>query len=131
MVPIPQHLYHYTCSHSWVQLGDRGLLQPASYFAKPGVNVGPQGKLIWFTDQARPFAKSLGLERVNLLCDRTEHRYHVTDTTGIVHWFDYRSKLPEDVVFELEVVEGVSPQNWFVSETPIPVAYNPIRKKSA
>jgi hypothetical protein len=117
--------------HSQVLIGDRGMLLPAKTLAPIGANAGPVGHLIWLTDQARPFAKSLGLERVNLLCDRTEHRYHVTDTTGIVHWFDYRSKLPEDVVFELEVVEGVSPQNWFVSETPIPVAYNPIRKKSA
>lgn len=119
--------YHYCCVHSFERIGERGALQPNL----PGAEAlsrkyGPIPPMVWLTDLSWPIAKVLGLRRIDLLCDRTTHRYSVDDESTIQPWMDLRKTLPETFTFDLEVNPGVLPRHWFVSLEPVPVTYSPI-----
>ena len=102
-------LYHYTCDDGRRAIGDEGLLKPWSH----GV--------VWLTDLELPFREPLGLTSYVLGCDRSQHRYRVTDETTCVPWVKFARR---DRSIE---IEGTKPMHWWVSEEPVPVVYDPHR----
>lgn len=122
-------LYHYTCSHSRAELGDYGTLLPTADRADIshlGINAWP-AFFVWLTDRPEPDADALGLTRNYIACDRTEHRYRVTDASTTVPWLDHLQAEPQyaSVAMLLES-PGADPSAWWVSKMPVPVAYDPL-----
>lgn len=109
-------LYHYTCDHGRQAIGLSGMLLPH------GLPGGVQ--LVWLTDMSTPDRRSLGLTSAMLRCDRTQHRYRITDDTGVMRWLAVRRRFHS--LGLLELTPGVRPAHWWVSLTPIPAAYDPI-----
>lgn len=77
-------LWHFTCGHGRDGITDSGMLIVNPFAASTGVP-----ELIWLTDLDVPIRDALGLTSNLLGCDRTAHRYRVTDTTGCVPWIDW------------------------------------------
>lgn len=112
-------LYHYTCDDGHAAIGKVGVLRP-----------GPDG-LIWLTDMRTPNRDALGLTMHILKCDRTRHRYRVTDPSYAVPWIEYRKTLDDPWWrAELEFADGARPRHWFVTTAPVPVEYDPIPRRS-
>ena len=110
-------LYHWTCSHGFAAIGPIGVLRPTPQIAMPGCPL-----LVWMTDMEVADRQALGLQsEVLLKCDRTEHRYLVTDQSKCVRWADWqlRIRLPRD--FLSQFTFGRKPMHWWVSEAPVPV----------
>lgn len=122
-------LWHYTCSHSRAELGDEGVLLPTADRAdvsRLGINAWPSF-FVWVTDMAEPEPNALGLTRNHIRCDRTEHRYWVTDASDIVPWQHVLDTDPGYAsVASLLLSPGADPSRWFVSSGPVPVAYDPL-----
>jgi hypothetical protein len=136
-------LYHYTCDHARAQIIDQ-LLPAKSLMAVRRFRAMPYSaqllsSFIWLTDLTPVTvlnAQKLGLDRVQLLCDRTRVRYRVTDPKGVVSWLDVREHWlatgrHTDVIRELEIRPGAEPWRWFVSAAPIPVVLDMHRKEQA
>lgn len=108
-------LYHYTCEHAALDIGERGTLRP---------HLG----LIWLTDLDVPMRDALGLTSNTLACDRTAFRYRVLDDTPCMWWIGW-SRLRQESwrpwVAELEAAPGVRPVHWWVSTAPVPVVADP------
>jgi hypothetical protein len=123
-------LYHYTCDHGRRLLGDNGkLLTPLDLGADPeGLlpRERPLLGLIWLTDLDHPNAAALGLTKRRLICDRTVHRYRVTGG-GPVRWLTVRRGFSDWFRDGLESAAGALPAHWWVSQTPVPVVYDPLR----
>lgn len=122
-------LYHYTCSHSYGELVRGGTLLPTADRAdvsELGINAWPTF-FVWLTDRPEPDADALGLTRNYITCDRTVHRFRVTDATGIVPWLDVLTSDPGYAsVASLLESPGADPSAWFVSRGPVPVVHDPI-----
>lgn len=118
------HLWHYTCDHGHEQI-ERAApahVVPAAALS-PQIHHGPS-ILAWFTDLDSPIRDALGLTSQILSCDRTAHRYRVTDGYSIVPWVEVRRLwLWAD---ELESAPGAMPRHWFVASVPVPVVYDPV-----
>ena len=102
-------LFHYTCNHGRVGIGDDGWLRPAQTFwgGEP---------LIWLTDMDVPDRAGLGLTSRILSCDRLDYRY-VAEAHGAEPWLtsSFRIAAPWKAVLALEAIEGVKPHHWWVS----------------
>lgn len=111
-MPDTPTLFHFTCDHGRAALEDSGLLRPNMH---PLIGIA----LVWLTDLDAPFAEPLGLTSHMLQCDRTSHRYQVTDASSCMPWLRYEYRDP--------VLEPVwtMPRHWWVSESPVPVVYAP------
>ena len=120
-VAAVSELYHYTCDHGH-RLIDR--------YVVPGDSLGRydlDGPHIyaWFTDLARPLRDALGLTSTILSCDRTQHRYRVTDRRDLIHWRHVRRD--HAWAIDLESAPGARLMHWWVARHPVPVVYDPIR----
>ena len=122
-------LWHYTCDHSQAELGDTGTLLPTADRADVsslGISAWPSF-FVWVTDLAEPDRHALGLTQNYIRCDRTAHRYRVTDDTGIVSWQHILDTDPGYAsVAQLLESPGADPSHWFVSKVGVPVEYDPL-----
>jgi hypothetical protein len=107
-------LYHFTCSHGYRRLGQRGRL-------KPNLHLLLDVKLVWMTDMRIPDVIKLGLTNETLSCDRTHFRYVVlggSERAGIEWWptSTVREESYADspgAVFRLE--DHADPARWYIS----------------
>lgn len=126
-------LYHYTCGHSHKRIGEHGTILPAweLYTDRERRTVPALGRELtqwsWFTDLPEPIAEALGLDRVRLACDRTEHRYRVVDDQAhILRYVAMRRALPAHIRQSLETHPGAMPMHWWATRQPVSVAYDPV-----
>jgi hypothetical protein len=119
-------LYHYCCEHSYQRIGRTGVLLPVHLFVtdKP---VPWTGRLVWLTDMATPVRDALGLTSHILSCDRTTHRYRVTDSTSVLPWVKAARTIPREQREDVEGAPGAMPMHWYVSDVGVPVVYDPRR----
>lgn len=117
-------LWHYTCEHAREKLGDAASLVPARYLSDKIPERYWPAELIWLTDLAVPIRDALGLTSRWSTCDRTTHRYRVTDTTYCYPWMEIRHVVPNPEY--LEAVDGTRPRHWWVARVPVPVVYDPL-----
>ena len=118
-------LYHYTCDHGAAPILREGHVRPL--FDVLGGDEGdgsalarmPQGHFAWFTDLDTPDARGLGLTSQILSCDRTAHRFRVTDSTEVTRWLDVRRYHPS--MWDLEKAPGALPAHWWLATEPVPV----------
>lgn len=103
-------LYHYTCAHAHAKISTE---------LRPGLDG-----FVWLTDLDAPFDYALGLTRLLTRCDRTAHRYRVTDTTDVTAYLDVRATLHRERREGLETF-GTLPRHWYVSTAHVPVIYDP------
>lgn len=122
-------LYHYTCSHGRVEMGSVARLLPIADRADVsslGLNAWP-AHFVWLTDRPEPDEDALGLTRNFIACDRTAHRYRVTDDSTAVRWLDFIAHEPGYAsVASLLESPGADPSAWWVSRDPVPVVYDPL-----
>lgn len=123
-------LYHFTCDHGRLGIGDAGCLLNAK---QQGLKVPKVPRyqarlfeLIWVTDLETPIREALGLTSFTISCDRTRYRYKVTDAYTVDRWLDVRKDFPQRFRDELERASGALPAHWFVSSMPVPVVYDPV-----
>ena len=112
----PARLWHYTCSHSADGIrADREL--------RPHPQVWLPEPLVWLTDLDDAWREALGLTSHTLRCDRTEHRFQVLDTAGVVWWPTYARtiRLAGAVRQGYDQAPGAQPVHWWVSTEPVPV----------
>ena len=139
-VPIlrarPDYLYHYTCSHSRTAIGGSGQIFPGKDLLTTNVldTADEATRMItslgWFTshgDIGKHNAALVGLDNVDLKCNRWEHRYRVVSRHAklLVPWHMNRLAWPEYIVTALEQWPGVDVGSWYVSSRPVPVVYDP------
>jgi len=122
-------LWHYTCHHGHLALGQAGSLIPplalgARYDALPPW-ARDLGYLVWATDLGNPWPEPLGLTRHLGGCDRTEYRYRVTDPAALTPYLDTWRTLDPRLARTLVMADGAMPRHWWVSRDPVPVAYDP------
>lgn len=117
-------LYHFTCGHSRDQIGDTGKILPGSMLTD--TDAAWPARFVWLTDMARPDRNALGLTSHTLRCDRTEHRYRVTDPTAVVPWHTVARLLTREQRDQLEAEPGARPMHWFVAVCGIAVVYDPL-----
>ena len=111
-------LFHYTCDHAVPGiLTDEHVRSLADLH--PYADIPPWGLFSWFTDLDVPDRNGLGLTSTVLSCDRTAHRFTVTDTTEVERWVDVRRYHPWAV--EMESAPGAMPAHWWVATEPVPV----------
>lgn len=113
-------LWHYTCRHGYDGIG------PGSGRVRPGAELingeAPwPSSFVWLTDLAVPLREPLGLTSMLSRCDRTAHRYRVTNAAGIQRWVTFARALPRQMREELEAAPGARPTHWWVSLAPVPV----------
>lgn len=113
-------LYHYTCSHGNLAISRDGMVRPlVSILNNSALTVPTSAHFAWFTDLDVPHREALGLTSNILNCDRTEHRFRVTDRSGMARWIDIRRLRPD--LWHLEDAPGAMPQHWWVATEPVPV----------
>lgn len=112
--------YHYTCDHGHRLIG--GTVVPGDTLGRYD-HDGPH-IYAWFTDLARPIRDALGLTSHVLTCDRTTHRYRVTDARDLIHWTHVRGDHPWAA--ELESAPGARPMHWWVARHPVPVVLDEV-----
>jgi hypothetical protein len=127
-------LWHHTCEHAQREIGAEGNLM--SVFDLEGkrakaLTVNSQMmrlwlSFIWLTDLAVPDREGLGLTMHAIGCDRTRHRYRVTDPSTCEPWGHYRMRLSPGMRDLLELADGAMPARWWVSTDPVPVVYDPL-----
>ncbi|MDF9718126.1 hypothetical protein, partial [Nocardioides sp. ChNu-99] len=59
-----------------------------------------------------------------LTCDRTRHRFRVTDPDALTHWIRVRRSHPW--ALDLETAPGARLMHWWVATVPVPVIYDPV-----
>lgn len=111
-------LYHYTCDHAVASILDQGVVIPLAD-QHPDASVPPWGLFAWFTDLDTPDRSGLGLTSNLLSCDRTAHRFTVTDATEVERWVNVRRCHPW--ASDLESGPGAMPMHWWVATEPVPV----------
>jgi hypothetical protein len=120
-------LYHFTCDHAWALLGNAGKLRPARDQTTTLPDNWWPADYVWVTDLAHPIRDALGLTNTlgaPAVCDRTAHRYRVTDTADCVPWTVVRRTVQNPGL--LESAPGVRPRHWWVSPHWVPVVYDPL-----
>ena len=110
-------LWHFTCRHSAMRIGDRGLLRPLADLVPTPIPW--TGVLVWLTDDIDATTRSLGLTSHTLDCDRSEVRYRTSGPHQAIHWPALRHQFPTDDVQALE--RNRSPLTWWVSPKPVGV----------
>lgn len=124
---VPAVLYHYTCDHGHALIGEDDVVVPATH--QSGEAIGTPGEYAWFTDLSVPIREALGLTSTILACDRTAHRYRVTDAAGIIPWTAVRRVYRWGLA--LELAPRARPAHWFVATEPVAVVYDPIPARAA
>lgn len=128
--------WHYTCDHGRNAIGDHGYVVGISTHTPQAARVlVEQGwpavwaDLTWFTDLDVPFRDALGLTSTSIRCDRTRHRYRVTDVFPLRRWLgsQVRRELDPRMVDELER-HGLA-AHWWIATQPVPVTYDPINTR--
>ena len=105
-------LFHFTCDH-----GEMGILASGGLI-KPNEFTG----LIWLTDMPRANPDALGLTRDWIKCDRTQHRFTVTDVDRVIWWPEFRRALsPAARAWgeTLEMAPNARPVHWYVTTEPV------------
>lgn len=111
------NLWHYTCAHSRAILGDEGVLLPTSELApERAAEIEWPGRRVWLTDLATAQARALGLTSHTISCDRTEHRYRVVATKGLMPYWQAARELSREFREELEGF-GARPIHWWVADS--------------
>src|SRR5260370_1237253 len=105
----PAVLYHFTCRDGHKMIGRYNcVLLPASLW-----------RVVWLTTEALPDFEATGLGRVTLKCDRTEHRYMITDLENCRPWpgsAERKALAPG----HLRVLEQFGdPEHWWISAKPV------------
>lgn len=114
-------LYHYTCDHGFNAIGRTGVIVPARLLTSNDLADWLPAQFAWMTDMAYPDREALGLTSQVLKCDRTAHRYRVTDEENVVSWVTAR-KAFRHAASVIENVPGVRVRHWYVSLEAVPVA---------
>lgn len=107
---------HLTCGHSYESIRREGFVIPVM---QPVLGV----ELSWWTDAADWIdARALGLESVNLNCNRMQYSFAPLHSEAIMPWgmFANRRRIPMHVRALLET-PGTMPKHWFVAEVNVPV----------
>lgn len=112
-------LYHYTCDHHAAEIAAAGKVVPG--FMLTATSLPWTARVAWFTDLATPIRDALGLTSYLLDCDRTQHRFRVTDPTEVMPWGRYARLLPRADREWLEGQAGSRPAHWWVSVCGVPV----------
>lgn len=118
-------LYHYSCDHGASEIAREGYVR--SLWDVLGGEEGdgmtlirlPQCQFGWFTDLDVADVRGLGLTRLMLSCDRTKHRFRVTDRRRVTRWLDVRRYHP--ALWPLEEAPGALPAHWWLATEPVPV----------
>lgn len=127
-------LWHYTCDHGRASLGESGHLTPgASRAAAGALAMLPPAALtaarfVWLTDLDTPIRDALGLTSHILSCDRTAHRYRVTDDrecTSFTELLRMSSPGLYALLRPLTETPGAMPAHWWVAARPVPVTLDP------
>jgi hypothetical protein len=130
-------LYHYTCQHGRLGIGDRGEVKPLRMHSPRAAKQLTQhpyaamlALVIWFTDLDEPARGLLGLTSHSLRCDRTQYRYRVTDPSDVERWLGspIRRAFTQRARNSLELLGAAMPAHWWVSVEPVPVVFDPILK---
>lgn len=125
-------LYHYTCAHTYQTLGFGGEVSPLRFWNYDAAARLPKdfewmADLVWFTDLTPPIPEALGLTRRLLSCDRTEHRYRVSNGYGILPWVHVARHSGASRAQLEDLHNGaVLPAHWFVARKPVHVVHDPI-----
>ena len=122
-VTVPT-LWHYTCDHGHAVLGAGAVsLVPGHRLSAITPVYWWPSRFVWLTDMAVPAREPLGLTSHALDCDRTAHRYRVTDTADCVKWLIARRPFRH----EAHILEtpGTRPAHWWISGVPVPAEYDP------
>jgi len=82
--------------------------------------------IVWLTTMERADAEALGLTSSDLVrCDRTEHRFRVTDTSSCFPWRAAVDNAPawaiDPAVIDM-LERGRRSDTWWISALPVPVA---------
>ncbi len=77
--------------------------------------------LAWFTDLDVPHREALGLTSLILSCDRTEHRFKVTQAVDVRWWPRFARELGPREREPLESAAGAMPGHWYVADVSVPV----------
>lgn len=115
--PAPSVLWHYTCHHGHDAIAHDG------HTLRPNPHTGH----LWLTDLEAPNVLALGLTSTLIDCDRTAHRYRITDTTTAQRWVAVRRQFPGWFRQGLENAPGAMPMHWWISLYTIPAEYAPLR----
>lgn len=122
-------LWHYTCDHGRLALGEFGTLLPPAYLTHRSTDVPRWASalfgLMWATDLDTPWRDALGLTMDTMACDRTAHRYRVRAPGLFTPYLDARADLPARITRALEGADGAMPRHWWVTDIPAPVQYDP------
>jgi hypothetical protein len=117
---VTPRLFHFTCAdHGFSGIGSRGLIVPRQGRTLFGVSHLDWG-VVWLTSgdhDATGMGKS-GFE----VCDRSEYRYVVTDTSTCERWLDSRVRKEADVMEGLiDLLEMTGDAStWWISKEPVP-----------
>lgn len=119
-------LWHYTCHHGALALGDTGTLLCAAQQVDeaPPLPLGADMllQMVWATDMSPPERAALGLTSNTIDCDRMAYRYRVP-SYAFRRWGTVRSSLPTQLVDALELAPGAQPAVWWVSFSPVAGAH--------
>lgn len=115
-------LYHFTCDHHADEVRRDGHVRSLMDLLgddAPAAARLPQAEFAWFTDLDVPHRKALGLTSHITRCDRTAHRFEVTDATAVTRYLDVRRYHPR--LWSLELAPGAMPAHWWIASEPVPV----------
>lgn len=114
-VTIPDHLYHWTCSHGRAGIGFHGEIRPW-----PQITLVKYA-LIWLTDLTDFHPQDLGLQSTIITCDRTEYCYEIDRpaTAPIFSWRDWCSMVHLDRTVRSELEFGRRHAHWWVGTQPL------------
>lgn len=125
-VPRPElPLFHFTCDHRVQAIVGGGFLQP---YPQPVLGGLP---LVWLTNISSARRDWLGLSSTTLDCDRMTWRFKVERTPDVRSWYRYVAEgghLPQWQVNLLAARRGARPEAWLVSERPVPIIGDPVRR---
>ena len=73
-----------------------------------------------------PLREALGLTMNQIDCDRTAHRYRVTDDSAVLPWTAVARSMPREQREDLELAPGARPRHWYVATVSVQVTYDPV-----
>lgn len=115
-------LHHFTCSHFVIPITATGAVVPHRHPAFPSL-----GRVAWFTTDVWADPDRTGLTSRTLACDRTKHRFRVTEAAMCLPWIEVRNLMVSlgQPGFERETIHDfeyyAAPETWWISAVPVPV----------
>lgn len=122
-------LYHYTCDHGAKGIAATGKVIPG--FMLTENRLPWTGRVAWFTDLSSPHRQALGLTSEILTCDRTGHRFRVTDDTEAMPYWVFARLLTRAEREFVEAAPGARPAHWWVSVCGVPALLDAARVPAA